>query len=207
MCQFFVLFLILFLENYLLGVIIHFFILLKVTNGHHEGGTEEENGKKKHHKKKKSRHLERIVSFSQKKSTQKWLKIKQIVSHVVFWKMSSRPSLFFPYRNSCPRRKKKEAIKRNIEVKRFMFDPKIQWELLNNLKKQTRKNPDPNIIIKMEMDIMEAEKKLCHPSNKSTKYAKFVEKSLTWWKELWRKNPGGIKIASDAKLVTKHWGI
>ena len=91
----------------------------------------------------------------------------------------------------------------NTAIKRSTCVPRIHYALLGNLKrlKRNQANLPVNILL------VEVAKGLwLHPSRKSIRFAKFVAKNHMWWRELWLRNPGGVKIALDAKCATKSLG-
>ena len=91
----------------------------------------------------------------------------------------------------------------NTAIKRSTCVPRIHYALLGNSKRLKRNQAN----LPVNTHQVEVAKDLwLHPSRKSIRFAKFVAKNHMWWRELWLRNPGGVKIALDAKCATKSLG-
>ena len=94
----------------------------------------------------------------------------------------------------------------NTEIRKSTCVPKIHYALPDNLKRLKR-NP-ANLQVNTVHLEEEAEVKglWLHHLRKSIRFAKFAVKNLTLSRELWLRNPGGVRIALDAKFATKYLG-
>ena len=94
----------------------------------------------------------------------------------------------------------------NTEIRKSACVPKIHYALPDNLKRLKR-NPANLQVNTVHLEEEEEVKGLwLHHLRKSIRFAKFAVKNLTLSRELWLRNPGGVRIALDAKFATKYLG-
>ena len=94
----------------------------------------------------------------------------------------------------------------NTVIRKSTFVPRIHYALPDNLKRLKRNPANLQVNTVHQVEVDQAKGLWLHHLRKSIKFAKFAVKNLTWSRELWRRNPGGVRIVLDAKFATKYLG-